>query len=436
MTKRSKEILRGLLGFLRVVLGVIPLALILIYGSFNLVTVYTLVGLVLFIFFRYKRMLPSPNWFSDLVLLLIIWPVVVLLWNEFYKPKPETLLDELKETPTYQNMEKVHDLMQELCVDGTDQDVVPDGYGEFGYSQTNPIPVNTITGSIAYLALLRTLNDEKVQYERVASTSSTNINGMIDIYDISINNENITTLFISPYNKKNSKKAPKGFRLLQLFPETDVSDKENKEEFNIEYNFVEEIEKLIDIQIEQEPFLSMNLSNNEILRAKVSLAIFNFAYIIFFVNSFLTTNNSKVKTIIDEIYDEFFQKIKQKYSHTTISISDILVEKNEQIEIIEIAKEWGITYDVEVFTLLHNLFPFIYQYRIPKYLNLIEESFKRAENDIAFPFIDLITLFNEQFLDEPNSDFSGKFYLNINTRTINKIADIVESKIQGNKIAS
>jgi hypothetical protein len=96
---------------------------------------------------------------------------------------------------------------------GTEEDKVPDGYGEFGHEITNPIPVNSIAGSRIYLNNLRTLDGNKIQFTRFGSSSAPNVAKPIDIYEITVDGKKIATLYISPYNKKNSNLAPRGFKL-------------------------------------------------------------------------------------------------------------------------------------------------------------------------------------------------------------------------------
>lgn len=125
-------------------------------------------------------------------------------------------MDALNENPAFQEMKGLYEVMQKLNEGGTDQDVMPDGYGEFGHEVTNPIPVNTVMGSIAYLGKLRTMDGTKVHYERVGSTSAENIDQVIDEYEIHANGRKVANLFICPYNKKNSDRAPKGFKISPL----------------------------------------------------------------------------------------------------------------------------------------------------------------------------------------------------------------------------
>ena len=108
----------------------------------------------------------------------------------------------------------IFEWIQNSANKGTDQDMIPEGIGEFGYVVTNPIPTNTIVSNKIYLDRLYTDEGVKIEYERRGSTFSPNIKGVIDVYLISVDGVEITTLYISPYNRKTSEKAPKGFRLI------------------------------------------------------------------------------------------------------------------------------------------------------------------------------------------------------------------------------
>ncbi len=153
-----------------------------------------------------------------LIITAIVIGIIILL-NSIKtksKEKPKSVMDALNEDPKFQEMKGLFEAMEKLNEGGTDQDVMPDGYGEFGHDITNPIPVNTVMGSIAYLGKLRTMAGTKVQYERVGSTSAPNIDQIIDEYEIFDNGQKIATLFICPYNKKNSDRPPKGFKISPL----------------------------------------------------------------------------------------------------------------------------------------------------------------------------------------------------------------------------
>ena len=110
-------------------------------------------------------------------------------------------------------LSELQSALEGLNSSGTTEDMMPQGYGEFGLEVTNPIPVNTILGSAVYLDKLRTIEGNKITYRRIGSVSAKNISSVIDSYEISTNDKHVATIFICPYNKKNSEKAPKGFKL-------------------------------------------------------------------------------------------------------------------------------------------------------------------------------------------------------------------------------
>lgn len=96
---------------------------------------------------------------------------------------------------------------------GTDNDEIPEGYGEFGLEITNPIPTSSIPDSYFYLNRLKTQNGSDITYDRIGSMSAPNIKHTIDAYRISAKGQEIATIYICPYNKKTSAKAPKGFKI-------------------------------------------------------------------------------------------------------------------------------------------------------------------------------------------------------------------------------
>ena len=152
---------------------------------------------------------------------LIITGIVIILIiaMNLIKVKPKkskSVMDELNENPTFKEMKGLFDSMAELNSNGTLEDTIPDGYGEFGHEVTNPIPVNTVYGNIAYLGKLRTLDGKKISYQRLGSTFTQNIDSPIDMYDITVDDKKIAVLYLSPYHQKNSERPPKGFKLSAL----------------------------------------------------------------------------------------------------------------------------------------------------------------------------------------------------------------------------
>jgi len=202
-----------------------------------------------------------------------------------------------------------------------------------------------------------------------------------------------------------------------------------KSDEKISKKFASEIENLVEIQVQQEPFCAMNLSPTEILRAKTCLIILDFSYLLFFVNTFLKFDRERLKKIIDTSYNYFFSNFKQKYNHIDVLISEIVVNPKEQIEIIRISKEWGIPYEINVRTLLHNLFPMIYEFRIPLYLDAIAKSLNNVEKNLMLPYFPVNALFTDQFLKEHSSDFAVKFDMFINAATVITIIKLVKDNL-------
>ncbi len=125
--------------------------------------------------------------------------------------------------------------------DDSQMDVNPSGTGEFGLDITNPIPIYGIDNIPAYMDKLRyeytsQLNPNSKTYNPVTylrtltsdnskvgdkksvdsivagSTSSPNINGIIDVYNLySISDNFLAKIYVNCYSLKTSNKVPRGF---------------------------------------------------------------------------------------------------------------------------------------------------------------------------------------------------------------------------------
>jgi hypothetical protein len=98
---------------------------------------------------------------------------------------------------------------------GTTSDAIPGGRGEFGLTVDNPIPTVCVKGSNVYLSRLRYLG-RQIESNRRGSAGSSVTKGKVDIYQISQNGTVVGTIYICPYHRKDSKRAPKGFTLSQV----------------------------------------------------------------------------------------------------------------------------------------------------------------------------------------------------------------------------
>ncbi len=129
------------------------------------------------------------------------------LFDIFKKKKEPTLHDYLKV------QEELFDGMAKANEGGCTTDEMQEGIGEFGLEPTNPIPVNTIQGSILYLGGLRAMDGTRVNNKRLRFLKVENIQKPIDEYLITHENgDELAVIYISPYQAKNSKKAPRGLQ--------------------------------------------------------------------------------------------------------------------------------------------------------------------------------------------------------------------------------
>jgi hypothetical protein len=103
-------------------------------------------------------------------------------------------------------------------------DQIPEGQGEFGRSETNPVPVNGVEGARIYLNRLRSMSGSGIFYHRISSISPKGVPFMVDKYHVvTAAGDFETFLYICPYYPRRSLKAPAGFKLM---PWSEV--KENK----------------------------------------------------------------------------------------------------------------------------------------------------------------------------------------------------------------
>ncbi len=103
--------------------------------------------------------------------------------------------------------------MKALYANGTYEDRIPGGYGEFGLSVSNPIPMISAKGSSSYLSKLR-FRGHPISYVRSGSTSSPVTEGKLDIYKLTVDGEDVGKIYICPYHRRNCRSAPQGFTLI------------------------------------------------------------------------------------------------------------------------------------------------------------------------------------------------------------------------------
>lgn len=143
---------------------------------------------------------------------LLLWPFLAATHRAARrraKPEQATLDDEALE-----EQKILRDSIGHIEEIGTDGDELPDATGDFGRDASNPIPCNTVFGSTAYLARLRFSDGAKIIFDRLGSVSSDATPYPVDCYAIKHpDGRGLGVFYISPYQKRNSRKAPEGFSI-------------------------------------------------------------------------------------------------------------------------------------------------------------------------------------------------------------------------------
>ena len=188
---------------------------------------YLLIGLVVILTTKarkevFQALTPAqiergPAW-KVVVFYAMSTPIALLFWPAFlpsWLQKKETLWDRFQSAPGAGQLKELFDAMNDLSADGCDTDEILGAEGEFGYDLSNPVPTKTTFGSRSYLGRLRTENGDYVQHERIGSFSSPASDMPVDGYEMRDSDGNdLGVIYISPYHRRNSEKAPHGLRLL------------------------------------------------------------------------------------------------------------------------------------------------------------------------------------------------------------------------------
>lgn len=83
----------------------------------------------------------------------------------------------------------------------------PNGTGPFGFTETNPIPVNGPIGQLAYLSRLETQSGQRILFHRPGAM------GTVDVFEaVSFDGAESFILFVDLYHPRCSRLSPDGFR--------------------------------------------------------------------------------------------------------------------------------------------------------------------------------------------------------------------------------
>ena len=128
-------------------------------------------------------------------------------------------------------LEMLHPAMKEMIKSSPAYDRDPNGSGPFGFSATNPIPVNGPIGQLAYLSKLETNKGERVLFHRIGAINT------IDVFEaVTFSGSEWFVFFTDLYHPRRSRLTPDGFRFT-----TDVPQFCGFHKFceNFPYDFVE-----------------------------------------------------------------------------------------------------------------------------------------------------------------------------------------------------
>lgn len=157
-------------------------------------------------------------------------------------------------------LEMLHPAMKEIIETCPAYDRDPNGSGPFGFSETNPVPVNGPIGELAYLSKLETVQGDRILFHRIGAVNS------IDVFEaVTFSGREWFILFLDLYHPRRSRATPDNFRFTQEVGQFSGFHKFCK---NFPYDFIEMK------QSERESGLSMAY----IAISKVAEQIQNHAY--------------------------------------------------------------------------------------------------------------------------------------------------------------
>jgi hypothetical protein len=124
----------------------------------------------------------------------------------------------LRAHPGLARHRRLFDLMEEMdrlgVETGVDTDVIPHGFGRFGWDAGNPVPCWTLLGTEAYLRALCTPAGDPLRWMQAASLDVPGIAHPVDAYDLfAQDGAPLGRLHLSPYHRRNSARAPEGLAL-------------------------------------------------------------------------------------------------------------------------------------------------------------------------------------------------------------------------------
>ena len=143
-------------------------------------------------------------------------------------------------------LDMIHPAMKAMIESRPAYDQDPNGTGPFGFSETNPIPVNGPIGQLAYLSKLETERGERILFHRIGAVDT------IDVFEaVTFSGSEWFILFVDLYHPRRSRLTPDGFRFTQEvsqfsgfhkfctdFPYDFVEMKQSESEFGLSMAYI------------------------------------------------------------------------------------------------------------------------------------------------------------------------------------------------------
>ena len=111
-------------------------------------------------------------------------------------------------------LELVHPAMKAMLESAPAYDQDPRGSGPFGFTETNPIPVNGPIGQLAYLSRLETQSGQRILFHRLCAIDK------VDVFEaVTFDGREWFVLFLDLYHPRRSRLTPDGFRFTKDVPQ-------------------------------------------------------------------------------------------------------------------------------------------------------------------------------------------------------------------------
>ena len=139
-----------------ILLGYVPIIFLILNFHIGFLILFFIMGIITIILFNTKLELKEEPYYIS-VMVIMFWPwfflFSVLLFSDKnpFNKATENIFNSSQ-------MKKILKSQKRMSKTGTTENMIPGGFGDFGFETTNPIPTDGVLGSISYLENLRYKN--------------------------------------------------------------------------------------------------------------------------------------------------------------------------------------------------------------------------------------------------------------------------------------